>query len=364
MNMVKPVKSDFGNTEFITGDLLITISFAKNLTSKYGHGDVYIELKTYEHNFEEENFGQFALDESFQRGIESQQRNTKLLNRTSAVPFSKTIYFNEEKNMGTFIKGATHTIVFIVKQETSDGEATIGEVSIKSDDYLDPFRPAKELYLLLNDPPLFVSSLYINMLFIPSANTLQRMGITKSIPQDFDSAYHEWIISKSIYVDQYGFIVPIGKYHPRLVNTEELRIDEEDYEEHKDDKIHSKTPEKRLRNAVDLIPSLREYNHDLKHKCGYRPDYEEILYHFRQMEMYLNNEAKVQAKEIRQEYCWEDYLQRVTDNIKDSSIEQGDNMDEFGDENFKTEPRGHIFSVANRANWDQESWQNIDIQAL
>lgn len=188
------------------------------------------------------------------------------------------------------------------------------------------------------------------------------MGIHKPIPTDFDSAYHEWIISKNIYVDQYGFIVPIGKYHPRLVNTEELRVDEEDYEEHKNDKFHGKTPEKRLRNAIDLIPSLREYNHDLKHICGYRPDYEEILYHFRQMEMYLNNEAKAQANQIRQESCWTDFLMKITENINDNSIEEENDVDEFENSNFQN--KGHMFSVANRVNWDQESWQNIDIQVL
>ena len=234
---------------------------------------------------------------------------------------------------------------------------------MKSDEYLDPFRPAKEVYLLLDVPPLFISSIYLNVLFLPSRNTLGRLKIVRPIASDFDTAYHEWIISKNIYVDQYGFIVPIGKYHPKLVDSEELRIDEEeDEEEFKKKEIRaSKTPEKRVRNAIGCVHSLREYNHELQDNNSYRPDYEEILYHFRQMQMYLNNEAKAKANQMRQEYCWNDYLMKVTEHVHDMSVDRSD-IDEFDDE--KTQSRGHMFSVANRANWKGESWQNVDIQAL
>jgi hypothetical protein len=94
------VKNDFGNSEYITGDLLVTIVSARNLSTKHGDGEVYVEIKTYERNYEEEQFGNFALDESFQKGKESQQKMTQVVNTTSAFPIDKNVVFNEEKNMG------------------------------------------------------------------------------------------------------------------------------------------------------------------------------------------------------------------------------------------------------------------------
>ena len=275
----------------------------------------------------------------------------------------------KRNNMGTFIKGATHEICFIVKQEAGGKHVELGTASIKSDDFLDPFRPAKEVYLLLDDPPYFVSSLYLNVLFMPSNNTLGRMGIEKPIPEDFDKAYDEWIISKNVYVDKYGFVIPLGKYHPKLIDTKFLNLEEsdEEYENSKRDKNNrrsSKTPEKRFKLAVEGVHALRQYNLQLQEKEEARPEFEEILYHFRQMQMYLNNEAKAKANEVRQEYCWNDFLLKVTDNIHDMSIEQGDDLErDFGDDaNAKTQ--GHMFSVANRSHWNNNSWQNADIWAL
>ena len=365
---IRPAKSNFEKAEYITGELFVTIVSARNLTSKFGAGNVYVEIKTYEHNYEEEQFGNFALDESFQKGKESQDRNTKILNVTGSQPLAKTILFDEEKNMGTFVKGATHEIHFIVRQESAGKDIELGTASIKSDEYLDPFRPAKEVYLLLDDPPYFISSLYLNVLFMPSNNTLRRMGIEKPVPEDFNKSYDEWILNKNIYVDKYGFVVPVGKYHPRLINTDLLNMDEieEEYKENSRGRRQSKTPEKRLQKALEIVPSLREYNLELKQDEPYRPDYEEILFHFRQMQMYLNNEAKAQANEVRQEYCWNDFLLKVTDNIHDMSIEQGEDVDEnkFDDDDVNTRTNGHMFSVANRAHWKNNSWQNSDIFAL
>jgi hypothetical protein len=105
---------------------------------------------------------------------------------------------------------------------------------------------------------------------------------------------------------------------------------------------------------------LRTYNLELKDECDFRPDYEEILYHFRQMQMYLNNEAKAQANQVRQEYCWNDFLIKIKDNVHDTS--EQDSEDVKDDKNHKA--RGHKFSVAGRSHWDNSSWQNEDIWAL
>jgi len=186
MHPVKPMRGNFDSAEYVTGELMISVVSARNLTSKFGSGNVYVEMKTYEHNYEEDQFGKFALDESFQKCKESQSRSTKLRNVTSSEPFSKTIYYDEEKHMGSFAKGASHEIYFLVKQESGGKDVELGRASLKSDDFLDPFRPAKEVYLLLDDPPYFVSFLYLNVLFSPSPHTLERMKIPKSIPLDFD----------------------------------------------------------------------------------------------------------------------------------------------------------------------------------
>ena len=336
------------------------------MKSSQGSGDVYVEVKSYEHGKEEDHFGSFAFDDSPKKGTDTHNRPTKMLNKTMPEPFDRDVYFNEEQNMGVFVKGETHEISFVVKQKTQSGDAAIGEVSIKSDDYLDPFRPAREVYLLFYDPPRFQSSLYLNVLFVPSSHTLDKMRIAKPVPEDFDSAYHEWILSKSVYVDEYKFIVPIGKYHPRLVDSQEIRVDEqdfEDYEERKEEQKYGVTPEKRLRNAIDSVPSLRDYNHQLQEQNTLRPEYEEILYHFRQMQMYLNNEAKAKANQMRQEYCWNDFLMKVTEQIHDNSVDPSGDVDEFGG-NLDPKARGHMFSVAGRSTWGKESWQNVDIQTL
>jgi len=139
---------------------------------------------------------------------------------------------------------------------------------------------------------------------------------------------------------------------------EALNFDDSEEEEYKrasriESRRQSKTPDKRLAKATEGLPALRDHNLDLKQREKYRPEYEEVFYHFRQMQLYLNNEAKAQANEVRQEYCWNDFLMKVTDNIHDMS-EQGDDV----------ENQGHMFSVANRSHWKNNSWQNEDIWSL
>jgi hypothetical protein len=347
--------------DYITGELVATIVSVRNLNTKHGSGDIFVEIKTYEHNYEEEQFGKFARSDSFTRCRDSQIRNTKARKVTSFEPIAKTVFFDQDMELGSFVKNATHEIYFLVKQEKGGSDVEIGRASIKSDEFLDPFRPAKEVYLLLDTPPYFVSSIYLNMLFIPSDGTMQRMKLGGQIKPNFDQAYDQWIISQDGYVDRYGFLVPIGKYHPRLIDMKTLDFEDSDEEEYKRSskanmRRQSKTPDKRVMQAVEGLPSLRNHNLRLKEKEKFRPEYEEIFYYFRQMQMYLNNEAKANANEIRQEYCWNDFLMKVTDNIHDMS-EQGD---DFGEQDNK----GHMFSVANRSHWKNNSWQNEDIWSL
>lgn len=344
-NVIKEV--EIVESDSITGQLLITIVSARNLTSRFGTGDTYVEVLT---------------QKIISKGTESQRKGSKSSTRTEFQSFAKTIIFDEEKDIGTFVKGELHDITFLVKQENGDKDVELGIASIKSDELLDPYKPAREYYLLLDDPPHFAASLYLNVLFVPTHGTLKKMRIQKPISSEFDEAYHEWIISKNIIVDDYGFVVPIGKYHPILVNTDELHLDEDDEEMRRtmaEGRRSSKTPEKRVQYATEVIPSLRTYNLELKDQCDFRPDYEEILYHFRQIQMYLNNEAKAKANQARQEYCWNDFLIKVTENVHDMS-EQSDNEAD----DYRNETRGHMFSVAGRSHWDNKSWQNEDIWAL
>ena len=358
-----PPKREKPTGKYITGDLKVTIVSARNLSTKNGDGDVFVEIKSYEHNYEEEQFGNFALDESFQNYRDSQRRMTQAVNVTESRPIDKNVIFNQEKNLGKFVKGASYDLTFIVKQETNSGDEVLGVTSIKSDEYLDPFRPAKECYLLLHDPPYFVSSLYLNVLFIPSENTLNRMNMRRPVPDDFNTAYDEWILSRTIYVDKYGFTVPLGKYHPNLIKdnlwkTVQDEDSEDEYKYNEDDDMQARmnrkrTPEKRIKNAVNVLPALKEYNQELKRSERNRPDYEEILFHFRQLQMYANNEAKVQANETRQEYWWDNYVSMVTENLHDESAEQGDDAND-----------GHMFNISRRSKWNNNSWQNSDIWAL
>lgn len=293
--------------EYIAGDLIATIVSVRNLNMKHGSGDIFVEVKTYEHNYEEEQFGKFARSDSFTRFRDSQIRNTKARKVTGYEPIDKTVFFNQDMELGSFVKDATHEIYFLVKQEKGGSEVEIGRASIKSDEFLDPFRPAKEVYLLLDTPPYFVSSIYLNILFIPSDGTMQRMKLGGQIKSNFDDAYDQWIINQDGYVDRYGFLVPIGKYHPKLIDMSTLELEESDEEDYKRSsktsmRRQSKTPDKRVMQAAEGLPSLRNHNLRLKEKERFRPEYEEIFFHFRQMQMYLNNEAKANANEVRQEY--------------------------------------------------------------
>ena len=114
-----------------------------------------------------------------------------------------------------------------------------------------------------------------------------------------------------------------------------------------------RTLEKCTRQAADVLPALKDHNQKLKRSERSRPDYEEVLFHFRQLQMYANNEAKVQANETRQEYWWNNYMSMVTDDLPDNSDEQGDNGND-----------GHMFSISRRSTWQNNSWQNSDIWAL
>lgn len=102
----------------------------------------------------------------------------------------------------------------------------------------------------------------------------------------------------------------------------------------------------------------------MKEEENFRPEFEEVLYKFKQSQMYLNNEAKLKANEARQEYCWNQYMQMVTDNVHDMSMDQGEDFDQNSGEEGKVRSTGHMFSVANRATWNAESWQNSDLWAL
>ena len=236
---------------------------------------------------------------------------TQAVTVTSSLPIQDHVIFDEEKDLGTFVKGCVYDIYFSVMQEGRDNDFELGVASIRSDEYLDPYRPAKEVYLLLNNPPNFSSSIYLNVLFIPSENTLNRLRIEKPFMNEFNSAYNEWILSKNVYVDEYGFVVPLGQYHPKLVNTDILNLHIEDDSEDisrssgaSKKNRRSQTPEKRIKKAIIGIPALWRYNLDLKDKENFRPEFEEVLYKFKQTQMYLNNEAKVKANEARQEYWW------------------------------------------------------------
>ena len=358
--------------DYITGDLYVNIFSARNLLHlTQNKGDIYVKVKTYEHNFDEEQFGNFALDDSFQKGRESQAKMTQAVTVTSSLPIQDHVIFDEEKDLGTFVKGCVYDIYFSVMQEGRDNDFELGVASIRSDEYLDPYRPAKEVYLLLNNPPNFSSSIYLNVLFIPSENTLNRLRIEKPFMNEFNSAYNEWILSKNVYVDEYGFVVPLGQYHPKLVNTDILNLHIEDDSEDisrssgaSKKNRRSQTPEKRIKKAIIGIPALWRYNLDLKDKENFRPEFEEVLYKFKQTQMYLNNEAKVKANEARQEYWWNEYIQMVTDNIHDVSMDQGENNDFDNSGEIKPRSSGNMFSVANRASWNKESWQNSDLWAL
>lgn len=258
----KAPKIDYGNADYITGDLLVNIYSARNLLSlTQSKGDIYVQIKTYEHHFEEDQFGNFALDDSFQKGRESQAKMTQTVTVTSSAPVQDYIIFDEEKDLGTFVKGCVCDIYFSVMQEGRDEDHELGIASIRSDEFLNPYRPAKEVYLLLDNPPNFSSSLYLNVLFIPSENTLNRMRIEKPFSSEFNSAYNEWILTKDVFVDEYGFVVPLGKYHPNLVNSDILNLhieDENEYSRSSDAPVnrHSQTPEKRVKKAIVGIPAL------------------------------------------------------------------------------------------------------------
>lgn len=196
------------------------------------------------------------------------------------------------------------------------------------------------------------------------------MGIKEEVNTEFNKAYDKWILSRTVYIDKYGFSVPLGRYHPRLV-SDKLWVNEDNYsdDEEKDDdpeekKNRRRTPEKRVKNAIDILPALKSYNQELKKREKFRPDYEEILFHFRQLQMYANNEAKVKANETRQEYCWTHYINLVTENIHDMSADQGDIPSDQDSDDLNARDRGHMFSVARRSQWDNNSWQNSDIYAL
>jgi hypothetical protein len=198
------------------------------------------------------------------------------------------------------------------------------------------------------------------------------MGIKDPVYDDFNTAYNKWILSRNVYVDKYGFTVPLGKYHPKLTSKDaidiedvDLQLVDDDEEENKDQKINRRrTPEKRVKHAVSLLPALKKHNLELKKKESFRPDYEEILFHFKQLQMYCNNEAKVKANEVRQEYCWNDYIMMVTDNIHDNSEQGKDQEDSDDEDEFNKRSQGHMFSVAKRSSWKPNSWQNEDIWAL
>ena len=359
-------KVEHFDSDYVTGNLIVSIISARNLRSLTNDsGDVYVKIKTYDHDIDEEQFGNFALDDSFEKGRESQQKMTQALTVTTAYPINDYIMYDENKDLGTFVKGCAYDIYFWVVQEGRSNDTELGIATIRSDDFLDLHRPAKEVYLLLENPPKFAASIYLNILFIPSENTLHRMRIEKGLADEFNQAYDEWILSKNIYVDKYGFVVPIGKYHPKFVNAEILNlreIYEDDVRRGSNESVnrHSRTPEKRTRQAISGIPALMNHNLDLKETEKFRPDFEEILYHFRQMQMYLNNEAKVTANEIRQEYWWNDYIQIVANNMQDISMDQGEDQEE----NINARSSGHMFSVADRSKWGTDIWQNSDLWAL
>ena len=91
-------KVDHGNADYVTGDLIITIVSVDNL--KYNpneDNEIYVKINTVELEFNEEDFGNFALDDSFQKSRESQQNMSKSIIKTNPRTASLSIDFNEEK---------------------------------------------------------------------------------------------------------------------------------------------------------------------------------------------------------------------------------------------------------------------------
>ena len=78
--------------------MLITVVSIEDLKYNAREGtELYIKLQTSEYEFDEENFGNFVLDDSFQKWRESQKNMTKTITKTKAQPISINVHFNEEK---------------------------------------------------------------------------------------------------------------------------------------------------------------------------------------------------------------------------------------------------------------------------
>ena len=227
--------------------------------------------------------------------------------------------------MGTFVKGIQSEIQFIVLQRSTGADIEIGRAMIETEEYLDPFRPAREVYLLVDDPPIS-SLLYLNVLFIPSENTLQRMRIEEPISDSFNLAYDDWILSNNFYVDKYGFIVPIGRYHPKIISPDILiinkkaNLEESKVKATKTYNEYASSLESRVKDAIIRIPALTKFNSELQEQENFRPNAEEVFFKYKQMQLYLRNEARVKANEEKQEYHWTEYTQMVNENLKGNRI--------------------------------------------
>jgi hypothetical protein len=129
--------------------------------------------------------------------------------------------------------------------DTESEDFVLGYSRFRSDEYLDPSCPAKQIYLLLDNPTKnFRPEVYIQALFVPSDVTRTALNM-RPVPRNFNQSFDSWVISHIDYKDQYGFPIPLGRYDPGLQLKKEMYSQEES-----DDDDLNNSPEKRTREAI------------------------------------------------------------------------------------------------------------------